>query len=160
MAENIPSSGSTHSASCETAASPVQTPHNLATAFGAQGQQPSIFGTEIATAELQTEITTLRKRIKVLEASVVEFKTITQNQTQAIRNHEQHMASVHKSHDAANTALKEEVDALKAAVIHTIHRLADTENRQEQYDATMRQLGQTLMALADSVTELDEDVGI
>ncbi|PON23007.1 hypothetical protein TGAM01_v208012 [Trichoderma gamsii] len=40
VAENTPSSGSTHDASCETAASPVQTPHNLAPAFGAQGQQP------------------------------------------------------------------------------------------------------------------------
>lgn len=160
VAENTPSWGGTHNASFGTAAWPPQTPHNWPTAFGAYRQPTSIFGTGTANAELQTEITTLRKRINVLEKSAVDFKTITQDHRKAIQNHKAHMASVHKSHDAANTALKEEVAALKAALTHTMHRLADTENRQAQYDAMMRQVGQTLMALADSGTEPNEDDGI
>ncbi|KAM0521273.1 hypothetical protein ACHAPE_002749 [Trichoderma viride] len=153
VAENILSWG--------TAAPPPQTPRNWVTVFGAQSQQPSIFNTGTANVgELQTKITALRTRIKVLEEKAVDFKSITKNQTQAIRHHREQITNLQKRHDAAITALEEEVAALKVALTQTMHRLAATENRQAQYDATMRQLGQTLVALADSGTEPNEDVGI
>lgn len=63
------------------------------------------------------------------------------------------MASVHKGHNAVNTALKEKVSVLKAALLHTIHRLADKKNRQEQYDATMRNLSHAVGPMTQSIRD-------